>query len=153
MKEYPLERGEGYKFHLALDDAYRSLYKLRERELHKDGVFGRQMEVMAHTDYLGDDATPTMIAYRMNHDTHAISQIVSRMVDAGILLKSKQTSDKRKVSLSLTEKGSILYDEARKNNILIKVLSQLPQRKRDNLVALLSDLRTIIHQELDGETE
>jgi DNA-binding MarR family transcriptional regulator len=153
IKKYQVDYGEGYQFHLVLDDTYRSLYKLRERELNKEGVFGRQMEVMAHIDYLGDEATPTAIARRMNHDTHAISQIVRRLVSGGIVLKSRRTSDKRSVSISLTEKGHTLYHEARKKNILIRVLSQLPKRKRSQLITLLSELRTIVRNELGYEAE
>lgn len=153
VKKYPVDYGEGYRFHLILDDTYRSLYKLRERELSKEGVFGRQMEVMAHIDYLGDEATPTAIARRMNHDTHAISQIVRRLVNRGIARKSRRTSDRRSVSISLTEKGHTLYHEARKKNILIRVLSQLPKRKRSQLITLLSELRTIVHSELDYEAD
>lgn len=153
VKKYPVDYGEGYKFHSILDDTYRSLYKLRERELSSEGVFGRQMEVMAHIDYLGDEATPTVIAHRMNHDTHAISQIVRRLVNGGIIIKSRRASDKRSVSLSFTEKGRILYHEARKKNILIRILSQLPKRKRSQLIMLLNELRTIVHKELGYEAE
>jgi len=142
---------EGYRVMMALDATYRSIYKLRNRTCKKEGLHGMQMEVMAHIRYLGEAASPTVIADVMNRDPHAISQLISRMSDAGLVQKTRRLENKRSVKLSLTRVGEESYVAAKSKNVLIRIVLRLSKEKRNQLIMLLSELWMIVQQEMESE--
>lgn len=142
---------EGYRVMMALDATYRSVYKLRDRTCKREGLHGTQMEVMAHIRYLGEAASPTVIAGIMNRDPHAISQLISRMCDAGLVQKTVRPENKRSVKLSLTKFGEESYVAAKNKNVLVRIVLQMSKEKRNQLIMLLSDLWMIVQRELESE--
>ena len=140
---------EGYRVMMALDATYRSIYKLRERTCNAEGLCGTQMEVMAHIRYLGDAASPTVIAGIMNRDPHAITQIVNRMTEAKLVQKVRRPEDKRSVKLSLTSIGEEMYVAAKNKNVFARIMLQMPKRKRNQLVMLLGELWVIVQKEME----
>lgn len=79
-----------------------------------------QFFLLAHINSTPHPLTMTEIAERMHHTTAAATGLVDRLENLGYLRRTNAESDRRKVLVSITEKGAELVNEI-KNGIADKV--------------------------------
>ena len=99
---------------------------------------------------IGHDATPGRIARRLGRTPHATSALLSRMEKAGLVKRVKDMDSKSMVRIITTEKGRLIYANAKQAEAIERVIAHLPksQARRDQLRADLETLRTAAYQEL-----
>jgi DNA-binding MarR family transcriptional regulator len=69
-------------------------------------------------------------------DSSTLSRTANRMVEAGFVDRITNCSDRRYVSLTLTDKGQNLFQhiEDKSNCFYAKVLEQIPENKREQVI-------------------
>ena len=69
-------------------------------------------------------------------DSSTLSRTTNRMVEAGLVDRITNCSDRRYVSLSLSDKGKTLYQhiEERDTSYYAKVFEFIPERKREQVM-------------------
>ncbi len=72
-------------------------------------------------------------------DSSTLSRTINRMVEAGLVDRITNALDRRYVSLSLTDKGKLLYQsiEERDTSYYSKVFESIPKDKREQVIESL----------------
>jgi DNA-binding MarR family transcriptional regulator len=112
-----------------------------ERQLDTRGVTVAQWNVLV-TVYHGHATTTTEVARYIGIDPGAISRLVDRLADKGLMARSADPASRRRLQLSLTEAGRALVPD------LIRIaddndeafFGDLPAGERVALMRLLQDL-------------
>jgi DNA-binding MarR family transcriptional regulator len=113
--------------------------RLREQELARFGITPEQAYVL---DILSDgegSSTINEIVKITARRHHSISTLVRRMIDQGLVSRSTNTIDRRKLDIHITEKGRRLYSTITKDSI-IDVFSSLDKPRRKQLEEGLLEL-------------
>ena len=76
------------------------------------------------------------LAQVLGTDSSTISRTANRMVESGIIDRITNCTDRRYVSLTLTDKGKKLYEhiEDKGNHYYAKVFERIPQEKREQVL-------------------
>ncbi len=127
-----------------LDGFRRVLQALREGSREAEAglnISGAQLfvlQVLAQSPGL----SLSEVAARTRTHQSSVSVVVTRLVDAGLLKRSRASDDARRMVLTLTPKSRRLLDKAPEvpQHRLISVVDALPARQR---AALATSLRTI----------
>jgi DNA-binding MarR family transcriptional regulator len=130
-------------------DAIRRLVRhlrLADRAAQSElGISGAQLFVLAEVG-----KTPAMslndVAARTRTDQSSVSVVVSRLVDAGLITRGRDTRDARRLVLDLTAEGRAILDRAPAvpQEVILEAVERLSsaERKRfaDSLTALVDVL-------------
>lgn len=119
------------------------------RELAASGLTLGQWQVLATLSRL-DEATMGEVAAFCATDRTTLTRTVDRMVEEGLIVRDRDLLDRRQVHLSLTEKGSEVYqaaqlDVTRFNDRVTGVL------KPDEIEHMQSMIRRVLVHVLDDE--
>jgi DNA-binding MarR family transcriptional regulator len=76
------------------------------------------------------------LASRLSFDTSSLSRIINAMVNIGLVSRIQDPTDRRYVSVSLTESGQSLFEkiEDRYNSYYSKVFEFIPEDKREHII-------------------
>jgi len=144
-----LDPQESYDLWATLDSTYYSVLRARDQELREDGIMFTQCAVLARIKIAGDKASPSEIARRMSREPHSISQIISRMENAGLVrrLPDSRRNNKRLI-IEVTEKGDEIYHAAQQRESFNRIMSRLSPARRQRLLGLLREVRQSAQLEL-----
>lgn len=80
------------------------------------------------------------LAEALGVDSSTLSRTTNRMVEAGLVDRITNCSDRRYVSLSLTDKGKTLYQhiEERDTSYYAKIFQFIPETKREQVMESFS---------------
>jgi len=124
-----------------LHQARDAISRLREKELHKLGISTAIAEVMFTIENIGSEATPTEISRHLLREFHSVSSILSRMEKKGLVKKVNDLKRKNIVRVYLTDKGRQIYDEAKKRESILDILSGLSEKDSQQLASSLKEIR------------
>lgn len=116
------------------------LFKARKKELDAYQVSPRQAHVLTCIYELGDKANLNELAERTERNLNTLSINVTKMEQAGLVKKIRDTPKSTKLRFELTEKGLNIYQEARKIKSAKKIMSALSEEERQQLIALLEKI-------------
>jgi len=137
MTESGLRDHIGYWLRRVSDEVHASF----ERQLDARGVTVAQWNVLV-TVYHGHATTTSEVARYIAIDPGAVSRLVDRLADKGLMARSADPASRRRLQLSLTEAGRALVPD------LIQIADEndeaffgtLPVRDQAALMRLLQDL-------------
>jgi DNA-binding MarR family transcriptional regulator len=118
-----------------------AISRLREKELHKLGISTAIAEVMFTIENIGSEATPTKISRRLLREFHSVSSILSRMEKKGFVKKVNDLKKRNTVRVYLTDKGRQVYNEAKKRESILDILSCLSEKDGQQLASSLKKIR------------
>jgi DNA-binding MarR family transcriptional regulator len=141
MTESGLRDHVGYWLRLLSDEVHLGF----ERQLDARGVTVAQWNVLV-TVYHGSATTTTEVARYIGIDPGAVSRLVDRLADKGLMARSADPASRRRLQLSLTEAGRALVPD------LIRIADDnddaffgaLPEQERIALMRLLQQLLSAV---------
>lgn len=91
-----------------------------------------------------DEVPISTLVKRLGLNTNTLTPLLKRMEEAGLILRTRSKVDERSVIISLTDKGSSLYDEAQ--HIPMKIQDSLSEDKlsHEDYLALRDQLDRLI---------
>ncbi len=140
--------GRKYDIWILLSRVYHLIAKLRNLELEKYSILPVQSYILFIIKALGNETTPTEISGYVYQQRSSISDILNRMVKQGLITKTNKTGGKRRVMITLTEKGEEALNLSKERKFLHKVMSSLSEQKEQQLELSLEMLRDAAINEL-----
>lgn len=137
-----------YDLWILLSRVYHLIAKLRNLELEKYNILPVQSYILFIIKSLGNETTPTEISGYVYQQRNSISDILNRMVKQSLITKTNKTGGKRRVIITLTEKGEEALELSKNREFLQKVMSSLTDPKKQQLESSLEMLRDAAINEL-----
>ena len=132
-----------YPLWVALTRSHYYLQKLRNEQLKKIGLSMTQSTVLAivhRSKLFGVDATPAEISKNLLKAPSTTTELISRMVDQGMVKKVQDLERRNMVRIELTELGKSLYEKSINVDYFSKIFSKLEPKRRKRLITDLSFL-------------
>ena len=145
MKKFP-SSDPYYSLYALLGQTRRVIFNAIARELHLYGVSPRQSALMFMIESLGEEATPSQIAWWLLLEVHSVSESLARLVKRGLIRKIKK--EKGRVIIQMTDEGHELHRRSSKRELLHKIMSSLNVEQRKELGELLYILRSAALREI-----
>jgi DNA-binding MarR family transcriptional regulator len=130
-----------YDIWILLSRVYHVIAKLRNMELSKYGILPVQSYILFIIKALGNKTTPTEISGYVYQQRNSVSDILNRMVKQGLIVKTSKSGGKRRVLVTLTEKGKKALALSENREYLHKVMSSLTEERIRQLESALEILR------------
>jgi DNA-binding MarR family transcriptional regulator len=137
-----------YDIWILLSRVYHLIAMLRKLELSKHDILPVQSYILFIIKALGDEPTPSKISEYVYQQRTSISDILNRMVKQGLIKKTSNANSKKRVIITLTEKGEKALAISKNRVYLHKVLLALNDKDRKNLESGLEILRDAAVNEL-----
>jgi DNA-binding MarR family transcriptional regulator len=126
------------------------LYRAREKELAQFDIPLMQAGVLFIIETISEPKTPAKISRQLLRERHSVHMLLNRMEQQGLLYKTRDSNNKRLVTVSLTERGRQLYNQLYnlpiEEDVLSRVFSTLSPQEQQQLE---SYLRRLLHRTLD----
>jgi len=133
-----------------LHHASHLVYRAREKEVSQYRIPLMQAGVLFAVQNARQPVTAARIARWFLREPHSVHALLDRMIQQGLIYKTKDPQNKRIVKITLTEQGCKLYDELYnkplKDDVLNRVFSNLSTPEQLQLEYLL---RRVLHATLD----
>ena len=142
------EENKEYDIWILLSRVYHLIAMLRKLELSKFDILPVQSYILFIIKALGDDTTPSRISEYVYQQRSSISDILNRMEKQGLIKKTSNSGSKKRVIITLTDKGEKALTLSRKREYLHKIISSLTEEKRQQLESGLEILRDSAINEL-----
>lgn len=91
-----------------------------------------------------DEVPISTLVKRLGLNTNTLTPLLKRMEEAGLILRTRSKVDERSVIISLTDKGSKLYDEAQHIPMEIQNSLAEEQLSEEDYLALRDQLDRLI---------
>jgi len=137
-----------YDVWILLSRVYHLIAMLRKLELSKFDILPVQSYILFVIKALGDDTTPSRVSEFVYQQRSSISDILKRMEKQGLIKKTSTPGSKKRVIVTLTEKGEKALSLSKQRKFLHKVLSALSDEQKQQLEAGLELLRDSAVNEL-----
>jgi DNA-binding MarR family transcriptional regulator len=124
-----------YYTHFWLSDKYTAMFLEYGLSTQQSNVLGSVL--FFHPKPL----TLTELKSMMLEKNSDVSRIVSRLINKGYLEKKSNAENKRKIEITITEKGIHLMEQIRSQKLFKKFTSRLSTSEAQQLVDLLAKLR------------
>jgi DNA-binding MarR family transcriptional regulator len=137
-----------YDLWILLSRVYHLIAMLRKLELSKYGILPVQSYILFIIKALGNETTPSKISEYVYQQRSSISDILNRMVKQGLIRKTNKSGGKKRVIVTLTDKGEKALILSKNREYLHKVMSSLTEEKKRQLESALEILRDSAINEL-----
>lgn len=137
-----------YDIWILLSRVYHLIAMLRKLELSKFDILPVQSYILFVIKALGNDTTPSRISEYVYQQRSSISDILNRMEKQGLIRKTNNPGSKKRVIVTLTDKGEKALILSRKREYLHKIMSSLTEEKKQLLESGLEILRDSAVNEL-----
>ena len=126
-----------------LYQTYTLLKQCEDQIIGEHGLTTEQYAILVAISYLGEPARITDIAQWLERSTNSISMIVDRMVKAGLVIRRRDTHDRRVVYVSFSSKGENALKPSSQGmfEAVQEHMSELSEKDRNTLLSLLTTLR------------
>lgn len=131
------------------DQARYLTFRAREKELERYAISHEQEQILFVVRVLGPKATPAEISRILFYRPHAISLIVDRMVEKGLVKKSNDLAARNWVRVALTDKGREAYQLTVKRGPIHRIFSTLDERERKEFRGYLEKIMAKARKELN----
>jgi DNA-binding MarR family transcriptional regulator len=140
MKER-VEVSPDFMLWVLMNQASDLLSRARNAELEKYSITERQAIILEIVSRLGNKASPTEIARWSLREPHSISNLLIRMEKQGLVCRTSNRDKKKKVDITLTEKGRKAFKESLKKESIHKIMSCLSGKEIQALTPLMQKIR------------
>jgi len=140
---------EEYDLWILISRVYHVIAKLRKVELSKYSIAPTQSYILLIIKALGNQTTPTELSRYVYQERSSVSDILNRMEKQGLIVKTKKSGERKRVIVTITEKGEESLRLSRNRECLHKVMSSLTDEERQQLVSCLEILRDNAINELN----
>jgi MarR family transcriptional regulator, organic hydroperoxide resistance regulator len=137
-----------YDIWILFSRVYHLIAMLRKLELSKFDILPVQSYILFIIKALGNDTTPSKISEFGYQQRSSISDILNRMEKDGLVKKTSNSGSKKRVLITLTDKGEKALALSRKREFLHKIMSSLTEEQRKQLESGLEILRDTAINEL-----
>ena len=140
---------ESYNLWVLLSRTRNAMWKARQFELDKYNISVVQAAALMVIHAFAGQATPTDIARWLFQEPHSISELISRMEKIGLVKKVKDPIKRRRVRISLTDKGREVYlSKSSRSGMMYKIISCLSDEERKQFGSILQKLLNTTVKEL-----
>ena len=137
-----------YDIWILLSRVYHLIAMLRKLELSKYDILAVQSYIIFIIKALGNETTPSKISEYVYQQRSSVSDILNRMVKQGLIKKTNKSGGKKRVIVTLTDKGEKALTLSKNREYLHKVMSSLTEEKKRQLESALEILRDSTINEL-----
>ncbi|MFC1978635.1 MarR family winged helix-turn-helix transcriptional regulator [Chloroflexota bacterium] len=137
-----------YVLWLLLPQATDSVLKARETELREFGLTRAKAAVLFILSLSQEAPTPSDIAHFVFREPHTISSLLDRMQKQDLILKVRDAGKKRQYRVYITDKGTQLYNKAKKMTSIRSIFSIFTKDEKNLLTEYLKNLRNKALSEL-----
>ena len=130
-----------YKLWVLLYQTRDAILQVRGPELGKNDLTPVEAGALFIIQLIGDKATPTMISKCMLRQHHSVTALLKRMVNKGLIVRTKIADRKNTWVASLTEKGEEAYAQSGIKDSLHEVMYILKENEKNQLEEYLTKLR------------
>jgi DNA-binding MarR family transcriptional regulator len=116
------------------------LFRARKKELDIYHVSPRQAHVITCIYDLGDRASLNELAERTERNLNTLSINMTKMEQAGLVKKIRDTPKSTKLRYELTETGLNIYNEIKGIKSAKKIMGTLTEEERQQLITLLEKI-------------
>ena len=116
------------------------LFRARKKELDVYSITPRQAHVLTCIYELGEKADLSALAERTERNINTLSINMTKMEQAGLVKKIRDTPKSTKLRFELTERGFNIYQNVRKVKSAKTIISALSEEERQQLIALLEKI-------------
>jgi DNA-binding MarR family transcriptional regulator len=121
------------------------LFRARKKELDVYSITPRQAHVLTCIYELGEKADLSALAERTERNINTLSINMTKMEQAGLVKKIRDTPKSTKLRFELTERGFNIYQNVRKVKSAKTIMSALSEEERQQLIALLEKIINKTH--------
>ena len=128
---------------MLLHQTYNSISRCEDKEFGKLGISARQHAILMAIMRTNGPVTPTQIAKWVDRNANSITLILDRMEKNGLIIRTKNVTDRRSLYIEMTEKGAEVLRQGVEVgwNIIRDVLSSLSVEEMKVLSDSLEKLR------------
>jgi len=137
-----------YILWLLLPQATDSTLKARENELREFGLTRAKAAVLFILSVSEEPPTPSDIAHFVFREPHTIASLLTRMQKQDLILKVRDAGKKRQYRVYITDKGTQLYNKAKKMTSIRNIFSIFAKDEKKLLIKYLTNLRNRALSEL-----
>ena len=119
-----------YDLWILLNRVYHMIAKLRKLESLRFKILPTQSYFLFIIKALGNETTPTELSRYVYQERSSVSDILNRMEKQGLILKTKKSGEKKRVIVTITEKGEESLRLSRNREYLHRVMSSLTDEER-----------------------
>ena len=116
------------------------LFRARKKELDSYSVSPRQAHVITCIYELGERASLNELAKRTERNLNTLSINMTKMEQAGLVKKIRDTPKSTKLRYELTETGLNIYNEIKGIKSAKKIMETLTEEERQQLITLLEKI-------------
>ena len=120
---------EHFRLWVLVNQLLRVIAKGRARETRLSGVTPAQFAVIWGIKTIGDSATSAQIGKMILRRPQAMTGLIRRMKEAGLVQEERRHGKRRKVTISLTPKGEESYEKAMGSEIIPDAFSALDDQE------------------------
>jgi len=143
-------RDEYYQIWALLCQVRDMIFQLRQKELRRYDITGRQAAVLFIIGAVGGGKLkPATIGKLLFRKHPTISGIVNRMEKQGLVKQMKGINKKNEIIVMLTDKGAKAFNDSIERGSIKKTISVLSVWEREQLQSCLIKLRKEAVRELD----
>ncbi len=132
-----------HNLYVLLGKTNEMIRKVRQNELNQYDIKIRQSAVLLAIkviEAIGEDVTYTKISKLLLREPHTISRILTRMEKEGLVQKSRSPLNKNGFTVTLSEKGEQVYEQAEKRKSIREMMSCLSVEEFQQLYSALEKL-------------
>ena len=127
-----------------------TISKLRLNESRPFHVSPEQTGVLSVLWNSPGPPTPAEISRSIIRDPSSVSIILNRMAAKGLIIKNRDTRNRNRIRVSLTDKGRYLYSEIRERIGVPRILSSLSDEECRQFQRYLETILSRAQKELEG---
>ncbi|MCX6013800.1 MAG: MarR family transcriptional regulator [Chloroflexi bacterium] len=133
---------EAYDLWLLLQRTTYDIRKLREFEIKKEiKTTLAHAAVLLAISSVDHNLTNADLSRIMQRKPHTIHELIGRMEKEGLVKRIPDSNNQKKTVIVITDKGKDIHDKTKDTTLLVKIMTSLPPKKREQLRSDLWMLR------------
>lgn len=137
-----------FNLYVLLNQTSDVLFKVRKKELERNGMSPWHTSVLFTLSIIGNKATPAKISRVTLRESQTVSEILITMEKQGLVKRVQDLEKKNLVRIVMTEKGRKIYELSTNRESLHNIISDLSEKQQQQLWSYLLILRNKALEEL-----
>ena len=118
-----------------------ALQKVRQKELRKLGVTVMEASIIFEVGQSVNSISPSGVSKNLIQEAHAVSQLLVKMENQGLLRRNKDLPRRNMIRLELTDQGKNILQESKKIKSIFPILAALTDKEKERLIKDFEKLR------------
>jgi DNA-binding MarR family transcriptional regulator len=125
------------------------LKKNRVKEVKKQGISVLEASIIYEVGHSNNCITPAEISRNLIQEAHAISQLLERMEQRGLITRNKDLPRKNMIRIALTSEGENKFRNTKEIKSLIPIISVLTPAQIQKMTVNLKKIQQKAIEELE----